>query len=126
MCFSNDGSVFSSWETFASTYSWTLNNGDGSKMVIAKFINDAGLTSTAAVEIILDIPDPTVAPQASSSTSATATPQTTQPQATNSPTDGPTATPVPEFPFEAALLLLALTSLPVVFVFKKRQANMHS
>ena len=124
MCFSNDGSVFSSWETFASTYSWTLNNGDGSKMVIAKFINDAGLTSTAAVEITLDMPDPTVAPQASTSTSATATPQTTQPQATNSPTDNPTATPVPEFSFEAALVLLALTSLLLVFVFKKRQVGM--
>lgn len=125
MCFSNDGSVFSSWETFASTYSWTLTNGDGSKMVIAKFMNDAGLTSTAAVvEITLDMPDPTVAPQASTSTSATATPQTTQPQATNSPTDDPTATPVPEFSFEATLVLLALTSLLLVFVFKKRQVGM--
>ena len=119
MCFSNDGSVFSSWETFASTYSWTLTNGDGSKMVIAKFMNDAGLISTAAVEITLDMPDPTVAPQASTSTSATATPQTTQPQATNSPTDDPTATPVPEFSFEAALVLLALTSLLLVFVLRK-------
>ncbi len=127
MCFSNDGSVFSSWETYSSTYSWTLSSGEGSKMVIAKFINGAGLISTDACEITLDLPDATSAPQASTSTSAPIAPQATQSsQATNAPTDDPTATPVPEFSFGAAVLLLVLASLLLVLVVKKRQANMHS
>lgn len=122
MCFSNDGTIFSSWEPFASTYSWTLTGAEGPKMVVAKFMNGAGLISTDAVEITLDLPDATIAPQATTSINPTSAPQTTQdPQVTNTPTDDPTATPVPELPFGAALLLLALATLLLTLFVKKRQ-----
>jgi hypothetical protein len=126
MCFSNDGIVFSGWEQYAPTYSWTLTGVEGSKMVVAKFMNGAGTTSLpVAVEITLDLPDATTAPQATTSTNPTAAPQTQTSIPTNSPTDDPTATPVPEFPFGAALLLLALTSLLLVLIAKRRQVSLY-
>jgi hypothetical protein len=126
MCFSNDGSVFSSWEPYATTATWTLTSGSGVKMVVTKFLNGAGSPSLpVACEITL-VPDATTSPQASTITNPTIAPQATQSsQATNSPTDIPTVTPIPEFPFGAALVVLALVSLLLVLVVKKRQANMH-
>jgi hypothetical protein len=42
MCFSNDNLTWSSWEAFASTKSWTLEGGEGTKTVYAKFRDKAG------------------------------------------------------------------------------------
>ncbi|MCE5313692.1 MAG: right-handed parallel beta-helix repeat-containing protein [Armatimonadota bacterium] len=42
MHFSNDGSVWSTWEDYASSKEWTLASGDGEKTVYAQFEDSAG------------------------------------------------------------------------------------
>lgn len=41
MCFSNDGTTYSEWETFATSKSWTLLAGDGTKYVYFKVRDNA-------------------------------------------------------------------------------------
>ena len=45
MRFSNDGTVWSDWETYAGSKSWTLSNGDGLKTVYVQFKDEAGNVS---------------------------------------------------------------------------------
>lgn len=60
MSFSNNGSSWGSWQSFATTSSWTLSTGDGSKTVYAKFKDQAGNISSAASDtIVLDSAPPT-------------------------------------------------------------------
>lgn len=60
MCFSNNGSSWSAWETYASTKSWTLTSGNGGKTVYAMF-RDGGLNESSACSdtILLDATAPT-------------------------------------------------------------------
>jgi hypothetical protein len=37
MCFSNDGSTFTSWEPYATSKAWSLTAGDGTKYVHVQF-----------------------------------------------------------------------------------------
>ena len=46
MQFSNDGTTWSTLESFATTKSWTLSGGQGSKTVYARYRDGAGNTST--------------------------------------------------------------------------------
>ncbi len=55
MCFQNEGGVWSSWEPYAASKSWTLNSGDGAKTVYVQFKDNAGLTVTAYDLIVLDM-----------------------------------------------------------------------
>ena len=67
MRFSNDGSSWSAWETYANSKSWTLSSGDGSKTVYVQYRDGAGNVSAAVTDTIsLD----TVAPSASASSPA--------------------------------------------------------
>jgi hypothetical protein len=115
-------STSSSNNTLEYWCNWTLN---GISLETAHvFVVDIKLDKTVP-------PDPTTSPQVSASTkptiAPTMAPQATQSsQATKALTNDPTATPIPEFPFGAALVLLGLASLLFVFVVKKRQASMHS
>lgn len=59
MCFSNDYFVWSNWEAYAPTKSWTLTDGDGTKSVYARFRNYAGLVSDHRIFVILDTTAPT-------------------------------------------------------------------
>ena len=43
--FSNDGTTWSDWETYAVTKAWTLTSGDGAKTVYGQFRDGAGNTS---------------------------------------------------------------------------------
>lgn len=62
MCFSDDGTTYTSWEAYATSKSWTLPKGDGTKTVYVKYKDNAGLVSSAYSDtIILD----TVAPSSS-------------------------------------------------------------
>lgn len=45
MRFSNDGTTWSTWETYATTKAWTLSAGDGTKTVYAQFKDWAGNAS---------------------------------------------------------------------------------
>ena len=61
MQFSNDGSNWSSWETYATTKSWTLASGDGTKTVYVRYKDNAGNTAVFSDTIILDTTPPSAA-----------------------------------------------------------------
>ncbi|MCX6035203.1 MAG: C39 family peptidase [Chloroflexi bacterium] len=53
MSFSNNGSSWSAWESYATNKSWTLSSGDGSKTVYAQYKDNAGnISSTPATDTI--------------------------------------------------------------------------
>ncbi|MEK6583650.1 MAG: fibronectin type III domain-containing protein, partial [Nitrospirota bacterium] len=52
MQFSNDGTTWSTLESFAATKSWTLSGGQGSKTVYARYRDGAGNTSTNYTDTI--------------------------------------------------------------------------
>ena len=61
MQFSNDGVTYSTAEAYATSKSWTLASGDGTKTVYAKFRDAAGNWSAAATDTItLDTTPPAV------------------------------------------------------------------
>jgi hypothetical protein len=59
MSLSNDNSVWSNWEPFASSKTWTLQDGDGQKTVSVQFMDNAGLTSTYSYTLTLETQPPT-------------------------------------------------------------------
>jgi hypothetical protein len=61
MAFSNDGTLWSGWETYSLTKTWTLSPGDGFKSVYALFRDGAGnqSPSPAVSQITLDTAAPT-------------------------------------------------------------------
>ena len=76
MQFSNDGVTYSTPEAYATSKSWTLTSGDGSKTVYAKFQDPAGNWSAAANDtIILDTTPPTVPTVTDDGTYTTSTTQ---------------------------------------------------
>ena len=61
MRFSNNGTSFSTAETFASTKAWTLSTGAGTKTVYVQFKDAAGNWSTPVTDtIVLDTTAPTI------------------------------------------------------------------
>ena len=60
MCFSNDGSSWSGWETYADSKSWTLTVGDGMKTVYAKFKDEVGNISAACSDTVWLSANPSV------------------------------------------------------------------
>jgi len=67
MMFSNDGTTYSSEVTYATSYSWTLSSGVGTKTVYAKFKDNSGnwMTSPATATIQLVAPTDTTPPTGS-------------------------------------------------------------
>lgn len=60
MCFSNDKSSWTNWENYATSKSWILTSGDGTKTVYVKFKDAAGNVSEIYSDtIILDTTPPT-------------------------------------------------------------------
>ena len=60
MRFSNDNATFSTWQAYATSASWTLATGDGTKTVYAQYQDANGNTSTSVSDtIVLDTTDPT-------------------------------------------------------------------
>ncbi|MCW3995393.1 MAG: S8 family serine peptidase [Candidatus Bathyarchaeota archaeon] len=59
MRFSNDNSTWSTWETYATLKTWTLDAGDGAKTVFAQVSDNAGLISSFSDLIIVDTTVPT-------------------------------------------------------------------
>ena len=61
MQFSNDGTTYSTPEAYATTKTWTLTSGDGTKTVYAKFKDPAGNWSAPVSDtIVLDATPPTI------------------------------------------------------------------
>ncbi|MEK5232994.1 S-layer homology domain-containing protein [Lysinibacillus sp. FSL K6-0232] len=61
MRFSNDGTTWSSWESYASTKGWTLTNGDGSKTIYMQLKDTAdNISNTLSNTIILDTTPPVI------------------------------------------------------------------
>jgi PKD repeat protein len=67
MRFSNDNITWSTWEPYASSKSWSLQNGDGAKSVTVQYRDNAGLVSSYSSSIILD----TIVPVANAGQSLT-------------------------------------------------------
>jgi hypothetical protein len=59
MQFSNDGTSYSTWESYSDSKTWTLSDGDGVKEVFARLKDEAGNISTVSDSIILDTTTPT-------------------------------------------------------------------
>ena len=59
MRFSNDNTAYTEWEAYATSRSWTLQDGDGAKTVYVQFRDHAGLISTYSDTITLDTIRPT-------------------------------------------------------------------
>jgi parallel beta-helix repeat protein len=58
MRFSNDNITYTEWQPYATSASWTLQDGDGTKTVYVQFRDQAGLISTYSDTIILDTNPP--------------------------------------------------------------------
>jgi hypothetical protein len=125
MRFSNDNSNWSSWEPYSTSKTWSLDGGDGVKTVYAQFQNVALLTSTANCTVTLMTPTPTPAATQKPTPIPTATPTpnpTIQPTEEPSivPTNNPSPYAIPEIAWITAVLALAITSLFLQLMFKKR------
>jgi hypothetical protein len=60
MRFSNSGSSWSTWESYATSKTWTLTSGDGTKTVYVQYQDHAGnISSSYSDTIVLDIAAPT-------------------------------------------------------------------
>ena len=75
MRFSNDGGTWTGWESYATSKSWTLAAGDGSKTVYVQYRDNVANVSTSYTDsIILDTAAPTssaTSPPSSASVSFT-------------------------------------------------------
>ena len=58
MRFSSDNITWSDWETYTSSKTWSLQNGDGTKTVTVQYKDNAGLISTYNCTTILDTTKP--------------------------------------------------------------------
>ncbi len=117
MRFSNDNTVWSNWEPYATSKTWTLQSGDGQKTVTVQFMDNAGLTSTYSYTLTLQTPQP--------SPTATPTP-TPSPTPAPTPTASPSPTPsieplVPEIPAIAAILIVLTASILVTALTRRRK-----
>ena len=57
MCFSNDNTIYTDWEPYASSKSWNLQDGDGTKTVYIQYLDNAGLVSSTyqdTITVLLD------------------------------------------------------------------------
>ncbi len=86
MRFSNDGASFSGTRAYATTTTWTLSSGSGTKTVYAQFMDAAGNWSAAASDTIVhDTTTPTISSQGAfgiSDSSAVITWATSEPATT--------------------------------------------
>jgi hypothetical protein len=64
MCFSNDNSSWSSWETYATTKNWVIPTGDGYCTVYVQFQDSGNQTAAATALILVDQTPPDVLPYA--------------------------------------------------------------
>jgi hypothetical protein len=126
MRFANENSDWSTWEPYATSKTWTLQNGDGTKTVNVQYMDAAGLTSSTYSCIVnLETPKPTPSPTLTPTIkpAATASPSptpTTSLSPSNSPTVQPSATPqAPELNIEMVLVLLAASTLMLALIFKR-------
>jgi hypothetical protein len=128
MRFSNGNSDWLEWESFATSKTWILPNGDGEKTVNVQFKDAAGLTSqiyncTVNLTTSTATPNPTDSATATIKPAATASPSTTPTPSvspTNSATIAPTATPqIPEANIEMLIILLAASTIMIALIFKK-------
>jgi hypothetical protein len=130
MRFASENGNWSSWEPYATSKTWTLQDGDGVKTVSVQYIDNAGLiSSTYSCTVTLQTPQPSPSPLASSDPTPTPTPTTTptqtpspSPSPSNSPTTQPSATPqVPELNIQIVLILLAASTLTLTVLFKRKE-----
>jgi hypothetical protein len=118
--YSNDGAIWSPWESASQSKAWTLNSGDGQKTVYYQISDNAGLASTYLSTINLTAPTQTANPTSYPSFNPTTPP--TQKPVTN-PTASPTMnpSPIPELPFITVLPLVVIIPLVATAVLRKKK-----
>jgi len=126
MRFSNDNTTWSNWESYSTSKTWTLQDGDGQKTVTVQYMDNAGLISSYNCTIILSNPQssPNASPSATTSPSSTQTPSASPtPSATPSESQSPepSATPaVPELSIQMILVLLGAVTLSLAVAYKRK------
>lgn len=116
--FSNSGSWDNAaWETFAASKTWTLTDGDGTKIVYYQIRDNSGLTQVYNATISLQTqtsssPTPSSSTSSSSSSSSSSTPKSTV-KPSSSASASPTPS-VPEISFVTIVSLLALVTVALV------------
>lgn len=123
MSFSNDGTTWSGWEPYATSKSWTITTGDGTKTIYVEYEDNAGLTATYSTTTVLNTtppttppPSPTLSPSQSTSPISTATEVPTQ-----TPTPIPSTSPdIPELNIQIVFILLALLTIPLAFKLRRK------
>jgi hypothetical protein len=126
MRFSNDNTTWSNWESYSTSKTWTLQDGDGQKTVTVQYMDNAGLISSYNCTIILSNPQssPNASPSATTSPSSTQTPSASPtPSATPSESQSsePSATPaVPELSIQMILVLLATATISLAVAYKSK------
>jgi hypothetical protein len=125
MRFSNDGVWDTSiWETFSSTKTWTLANGNGVKTIYCQVKDNAGLISNISNSITLYIsqatPNPTLSPTTEPTLNPTSTPTATMAPRTMEPQVTPEA---PESNIQMILVLLTLVTVSLLVIYKKTKVN---
>ncbi len=111
MRFSNDASSWSSWESYSTTKTWTLEGGDGDKTVYAQFIDGAGLSSQCSCTITLES-EPTPTPTASST-----------PTPTPVPSGGLDPSALPEAPQFMVVAAVVFAASMLVLVLKRKERS---
>jgi len=123
--FSNDG-VWdtSTWETFSSTKTWTLANGNGVKTIYCQVKDNAGIISNISNSITLYIPQATLTTTLSPTSEPTLNPTNTTTATTGPRTMEPQVTPeVPESNIQMILVLLALITVSILIIYKKTKVS---
>jgi hypothetical protein len=120
MRFANDDCVWSDWETYATSKTWTLVGADGIKTVYAQFQNSAGLVSTCSCTVTLMTPTHTAEPTIKPTATTDPTPiPTVTPTDAHTPTSVPSPT-VPELPLGIVLLIFIGASVMLLTITKRR------
>ncbi len=131
MRFSDDNSMWSNWESYFTSKTLILQDGDGQKTIDVQFMDYAGLTSTYNYTITLQTPQQIVTPTSTASPTPILSPYPTEfpsPSPIINPTASPSPQPteitkpaiIPEAP-EWILILIILSTLFLVLFFRKRK-----
>ena len=110
------------WETFSSSKTWTLPNGNGVKTIYCQVKDNAGLISNTSSSITLNIlqatPNLTISPTAVPTLKPTNMPATATPAETESPQVTPEA---PESNIQMIFVLLAFATASLLIIYQKNR-----
>lgn len=122
MRFANENGDWSSWEAYATSKTWSLQEGGGTKIISVQYMDNAGLTSSPySCTVTLQTPKASPSPTLSATIEPAAT-VSPSPKTSPSTTVQPSATPqMPELNIQMVLVLLAVSTLMIALIFKRKR-----